>query len=137
MAAKNDPKFGTEMFTDMFKSSMDMAQLIEAQRRNIEALMEAQRIAFDGYKTAMERQVAMMKDAMDEMSNMAGDAFSGKTPEANAAKQMELAQTALRNTFENVREVADLTAKANQEAFTVLQKRFTDSMEEMKVGGKK
>ncbi|MBB4210431.1 phasin family protein [Rhodothalassium salexigens DSM 2132] len=122
----------TDFFSDMFKTTMDMDKMIEAQRKNVEALVEAQRVAFEGYKTAMERQVALMKEAMNEYSNMTGDLFSGKTPEANASKQAELAQNAFRNAFENSREIAEITTKTNQDAFAVLQKRFTEGVEEMK-----
>ncbi|MGF1605405.1 MAG: phasin family protein [Rhodothalassiaceae bacterium] len=134
MATKKDTFSPADFMTDMFKQNIDMSKLVDVQRRNLEAMMEAQRVAFDGYKTAMEKQVSMMKDAMDEMSSAAGEAFSGKTPEANAAKQMEMAQTAMRNAFDHVREVTSLTVKANQDAFTVLQERMAGTLDEMKSG---
>lgn len=122
----------TDFFTSMFKTNMDMDKMIEAQRKNVEALVEAQRVAFEGYKSAMERQVALLKEAVSEYSNMTGDMFSGKTPEANASKQAEVAQNAFRNAFENSREIAEITTKTNQDAFAVLQKRFTEGVDEMK-----
>lgn len=131
------PKFGPDFFSDMFQTNMDMTKLVDAQRRNIEALMEAQRVAFDGYKTAMEKQVSLLKDAMEEMSGAAGEAFSGKTPEVNASKQMDMAQAAMKSAFDHVREVAELTTKANQDAFAVLQERFSAGLEEMKETAKK
>ena len=139
MAATSSKKtaISTDFITSLFQSNLDMAKLADAQQRNMEALMEAQRVAFDGYKSAMEKQVSVMKDAMEQMTGAAGEAFSGKTPEANAAKQMEMAQTAMKSTFDNVREMAELATKANQSAFAILQERFTAGLEEMKSAGQK
>lgn len=136
MAAKKDTNGGAEFFSDLFQSNMHMAKLVDAQRRNIEALMDAQKAAFNGYKDAMEKQVGIMREAMDELSTATSEAMSSKTPEANASKQIEMAQAAMRRTFENVREVAELTTKANQDAFAILQDRFKEGLEEMKGSSK-
>lgn len=122
-----------EFFTTFFKApKMDMTALIDAQRKNMEAMLEAQRLAFEGIKGAVERQVTLVNEQVTEFSGAASEAFSAKTPEANAGKQMEMAQAAMRANIENAREIAELTNKAGTDAFAVLQKRFTESVEEAK-----
>ena len=134
---KQNGLFDVDSFTGAFKASqIDAGKVIEAQRKNVEAMTEANRVALEGYKTVAERQVALVQDAVSEFSGAANDAFAGKTPEANAAKQFEIAQTFMRSALEGAREVAELAAKANQDAFAVLQQRFTDGVEELKAAAK-
>ena len=134
---KQNGLFDVDSFTGAFKASqIDAGKVIDAQRKNVEAMMEANRVALEGYKTVAERQVALVQDAVSEFSGAANDAFAGKAPEANAAKQFEIAQTFMRSALEGAREVAELAAKANQDAFAVLQQRFTDGVEELKAAAK-
>lgn len=122
-----------DVFAGLFKfPNFDVDAALDAQRKNIEALVEANRIAFDGYKAVIEKQSEAVRKLFEDSTGATRDALSGKTPEANAQKQFEVAQGVAKSGFESLREVADLTAKTNRETFAVIQKRFSDSVEEIK-----
>ena len=120
-------------FASLFKApNFDVNALVEAQRKNVEALIEANRVAFEGYKTVSEKQVAFVRTVFEDASGVATDVLNGKTPEANASKQAEFAQDVARKGFDGLREVSELALNVNRDAFGVIQKRFTETVDEMK-----
>ncbi|GER07110.1 hypothetical protein GCM10007972_18630 [Iodidimonas muriae] len=117
----------------LFKTpNFDMSAIMDAQRKNVEALIEANRVAFEGYKTVSEKNVALVRTMFEDASGVATDVLNGKTPEANAGKQAEFAQDVARKGLEGFREVSELALNVNRDAFGVVQKRFTQSMDELK-----
>ncbi len=120
-------------FADFFKlPSFDMNAMLEQQRKNIEAVVEANRVALEGYKAVSEKQAEVLRQGIEESSKAAREAFNAKTPEANAEKQYETFQGLAKVGFENARDVTDLVIKTHTDAFAVIQKRFTDGIEEAK-----
>lgn len=120
-------------FAPFFKApAFDFTAVLDAQRKNVEAVMEANRVAFEGLKTASEKHAANLKKAFDDAQGAATDLFNGKTPEANAGKQIELAQGFAKTNAETLREVTELAIAANRDAFAVIQKRFAEGMDELK-----
>ncbi|GAK34529.1 hypothetical protein JCM17846_04870 [Iodidimonas nitroreducens] len=120
-------------FASLFKTpNFDVNAIVEAQRKNVEALIEANRVAFEGYKTVSEKQVAFVRTVFEDASGVATDVLNGKTPEANASKQAEFAQDVARKGFDGFREVSELALNVNRDAFGVIQKRFTETVDELK-----
>jgi phasin family protein len=48
------------------------------------------------------------------------------------AKQTELARKAFEQALANARELAEMVSKSNTEAFAIINKRVTDSLQELK-----
>ncbi|GAB4121286.1 MAG: hypothetical protein Kow00104_04740 [Rhodothalassiaceae bacterium] len=133
MATTRKTDTAENAFPAFFKApNFDFNAVLEAQRKNLEAVMEANRVAFEGFKTATEKQVASVRKTFDEAQGSAAELLNGKTPEVNAAKQIELAQGFVKAQIETMREVAELTAAASRDAFAVIQKRFAEGMDELK-----
>ena len=125
--------FDFSAWADAFKApKFDTAELVDAHKKNTDALAKANRAAVEGFKSVAARQAEIVKDEVANFSEAANEIFSGKTPEANATKQIELAQNAFARGFDYVRELTELTAKANQEVFDVLQSRFENGVKEAK-----
>ncbi len=59
------------------------------------------------------------------------DVFSGKPPEVNLAKQTELAKSIFENAVSNLREMTEMVTKCSFEAFEVLNKRASETMNEV------
>ena len=53
------------------------------------------------------------------------------SPEINTGKQVELAKTLFESSLNNLREVSELVTKSGFEVFDVLNKRATESIEEI------
>lgn len=110
----------------------DMSDLMDAQRRNTEALIQANQKVLEGYQHLGQKQVeifqSMMATAQDEAQLLANI----KSPEDAAKAQAELAKTAFENALSAMRELAEETAKANAAATSVFEERVKESLEELK-----
>jgi len=117
-----------DAFAGLFKFPLfDLDAVLEAQKKTIEALVEAQRVAFEGYRAAGEKQAEAVKKALEDMNGATREILNGKTPEVNAQKQVEFVQNFARSGYETIREVSELTLKANRDAFAVIQKRWSET----------
>jgi phasin family protein len=58
---------------------------------------------------------------------------STETPQAKAAKQAELLKRAYERAVSNTKELSDLITRSNGEAIGLLNRRFTEAMDEVKL----
>lgn len=131
-----DPTRFAEEMTKAFSlpnmPNVDAQALMDSQRKNIEALAQANQVAAEGMQAIYARQVQIMQQAMDEARNVA-DGFKDATdPRDAAAKQAEVAKVAYEKALSNMRELAEMTAKANAEAADAINARITDSLDELR-----
>lgn len=110
---------------------VDVNAIVEAQRKDIEALTEANRQAYDGMKALLDRQAEMLKAAMAEWQAAVKD-MAGKSPSENAAKQAELAGLAFGKALANMRELAEMAAKSRDEAWEIVNKRFQENLADLR-----
>ncbi|MBR9972404.1 phasin family protein [Magnetospirillum sulfuroxidans] len=111
---------------------VDVETLVGSQRKNIEALTQANKLAYDGLQAVLKRQVEILRQTMDEVAVVSKDIAEPGNPQDKAAKQAELAKDAFERSLSNMRELAEMIAKANNEAFELLNKRFTQNLDEMR-----
>lgn len=109
--------------------TLDLEALVATQKRNLDAAVEAHRVATEGIKAIAARQEEIVKGAVGELQNLGREL---KTPE----KYVELATAMARKSFDQVREVAELAAKANKDVLEVVIKRSNDSLNELKAAVK-
>ena len=112
--------------------NMDMGALVESQRRNFEALAQAQQLAAEGLQAIAQRQTEVVREAVEQAVGATREVMAEPGPQAQTAKQMELAKTAMERSVSNMREISEMVAKSNQEAFDVLNKRFYEVLDEIK-----
>ena len=111
---------------------LDIESIVAAQRKNLEALSQANQLAVEGVQAVARRQVELARQAVDEASSLVREWTQPGAPEERIAKSAELAKTAFEKGVANARELAELVTKANTEAFAVIQKRVTEGFEEMR-----
>ncbi len=111
---------------------VDTTALIESQQRNIEAITKANQVAFAGVQAIMQRQAEILSKTMDETAK-AVQVFSktGK-PEDIWAKQADLLKETYEHGLSDLRELTELSTKANSEAAELLTHRVTDGLSELK-----
>lgn len=121
-------------FTRMFRMPgfPDMEALAAAQRRNMEALAEANRLALEGAQAVAKRHMEMVQQTIGDMTEAMRSMGSVDAPQAQATRQTELVRTAYERATANMQELAELIQKSSGEALGLLNKRFTDAMEEAK-----
>ncbi len=140
MARKSNNPFEfdfSQVFGQMNVPNMDMGALVESQRRNFEALAQAQQLAAEGLQAIAQRQTEVVREAVEQAVGATREVMAEPGPQAQTAKQMELAKTAMERSVSNMREISEMVAKSNQEAFDVLNKRFYEVMDEIKSAAKK
>jgi phasin family protein len=118
----------------------DLEGLAQAQRRNLEALSAANRVALEGAQMVARRHMEIVQQSMGELTDAMRSMGANETPQARAARQAELLKAGYERAVNNMKELADLIQRSNSEALSLLNKRFTDAMEEvrgmMEKGGK-
>ncbi|MBI2242308.1 MAG: phasin family protein [Magnetospirillum gryphiswaldense] len=125
--------FDISKFVGDFKvPGVDVETLVGSQRKNIEALTQANKLAYDGLQAVLKRQVEILRQTMDEVAQVSKDIAEPGSPQDKAAKQADLAKEAFERSLSNMRELAEMIAKANNEAFELLNKRFTQNLDEMR-----
>lgn len=133
-------RFGFKPDFDMMKvlgefrmpAMPDMDALAAAQRRNIEALSTANRVALEGAQAVARRHMEIMQNSVAEMTEAMKAFSNADAPQDKAAKQAALAKSTYEKAVANLQEIADLIQKSNNEALSVLNKRFAEAMDEVK-----
>ncbi|WND02030.1 phasin family protein [Temperatibacter marinus] len=130
--------FGFDAFTKMFETApqFDVQSALDFQKKNLEAMVEANRVMFDCAKEVATKQADFAKIVAADLNDKAVKGFQNEAPEFNVNKQIAELQANVKTLGENVREVADMTTEAGQKAFTVLQERYTASVEEVQTAVK-
>ncbi len=122
-----------KMFSEFKMPAMpDMSAFAEAQRRNIEALTTANKLAMEGAQAIARRNMEIMQQTMSEMSEAVQSMASQEPAASKAAKQAEMLKAGYEKAVANMREISELIQKSNGEALGVLNARFTAAMEEVK-----
>ena len=120
-------------FAEQFKlPGLDGNALLDAQRKNIEAITSANRIAVEGIQAVAQRQTEILRQTVEESSKAMRDLVEAGTPQEKLTKQTELIKEAFDVALSNMRELAEMSAKSNSDAVGVLNKRFNESLEEVK-----
>ena len=140
MASKTPPMWDmdiTKMMADFKVPGIDMDAMMQAQRKNIEALTAANQLAMEGVQAVAHRQMEILRQTMEEASKTVQGMMSAGTPEEGAAKQAELIKTAFEKALTNMTEMAEMIARSNYEAADVLSKRISATLDEIKAAAAK
>ena len=122
----------SKMFADLKLPKVDMDAVMATQRKNIEALTSANKLAFEGMQAIARRQADVMRQMMEEMSGMISDMMAAGSPEEKVARQAELAKQTFEKILSNMKELAEMLSKSNSEAATVINARISESLDELK-----
>lgn len=121
------------MFSDMRIPGLPgQDALMEAHKRNVEALTEANRVAIEGVQAVAKRNLEVLQQTMGEVAGTMRSLTSSGAPHEQAAHQAELLKRAYDRAVEHARELGEMMQKSNSEAVTVLNRRFGEAMEEVK-----
>lgn len=115
---------------------VDLNSVLETQRRNVEALTQANQRAFETAQAMLDRQMEMLKEALAEASEALSNLSGTKSPTKAAAKQGELIKQLMERTLSNLREMTDFVSKAHAEALKTIRKRVEESIEEIRQASK-
>jgi len=131
MANPATPLSDLTKIIEQFKlPGVDISALVEARRKDIEALTQVNRITFEGVQAMAQKQAEILQKTMEELQAVTQKMAAA--PMQNAAKQGELVQQALTRAFGYMHELAEVTRKSQSEAIDVINKRAQQNVEELK-----
>ena len=123
----------TKLFANLkMPAAPNMDAFVAANRRNMETITAANRIALEGAQAVAKRHMEIMQQGMTEMSEAMRSMALPEDPQAKAAKQAEMLKTAYEHAVANMKELGDLIQRSNGEAIDLLNSRFAEAMEEIK-----
>ncbi|MBS7791305.1 TIGR01841 family phasin [Roseococcus sp. SDR] len=129
-----NPEEMMRAFTSMKMPGLpDFQAFADAQKRNLEALTTANKLAMEGAQAVGRRNMEIIQQVMAEMTQALQNlsAVEG-SPNAKAAHQAEMMKAAYERAVANMQEIAELIQKSNGEAVGVLNRRFAEALEEVK-----
>jgi phasin family protein len=121
----------TKLMEQFKLPGVDIPAIVEARRKDIEALTEANRIAFEGMQALAQKQVEILQKSMQQ----AQAAMQGMSPGqagASGGNQAELIQQALQTALANMRELAEMAGRSQAQAMEVVGKRVQENIEDAK-----
>ncbi|MEM9050052.1 MAG: TIGR01841 family phasin [Pseudomonadota bacterium] len=121
----------TKMMSDMKLPAIKPEELMAAQKKNMDALMAANKAAATGYQDLFKKQISIFEETMAEAQKQISGFDASKMP-ADGSKQAEIAQAALEKALANMTALAEAAQKANQDAFEIVTARIKASMDEMR-----
>ena len=121
----------TKLAEDLKLPRMDTEKLIEAHRKNIDALARSAEAASEGAQALAVKQREIIEEAIRETSAMVRE-FKLESPQDAVAKQSELARKAFEAAIRNTGDVAQLVQKSSADALRIIQERMQQSFEEIR-----
>jgi phasin family protein len=121
-------KFGS----DLGLPKVDVDKVVEAQRKNLEALGQSALVASEGAKALAAKQKEMVDGAFRHALEVVREFKPTGNPQEVVAEQTELARKAFDAAIANARDVAELVKKSNADAFKIIGDRITESVAEIR-----
>lgn len=104
---------------------VNVAAIVESQRKDMEALAEANKQAYEGIKALAKRRNEILKEALVQwQAAMVETSLSkeGLTKSAQSAKK------GVEQAIANVRELAEMEAQSRSKAWKIVQDRFQENL---------
>ena len=122
----------TKIFADFKFRPFDVEAAWAAQRRNIEALSQANQLAVESMQTLAKRQIELTRETFEGFSALWRDLAQPVSTEDRIAKNTEYVKQMLEKGVKHGGEIATITAKAGTKAAEILHKRANESLDEMR-----
>ncbi|MFP4079346.1 MAG: phasin family protein [Ectothiorhodospira sp.] len=113
---------------------MDMQALMEAQRRNVEAVVAANRTLMEGTETLMRHQSDLMREVFEEVSQGTRQVVD-EDPEKRTAHQMALVERIYDRMSGHLQEASRQVLQAQEASMKQLDDRFRESLKELQRTG--
>ncbi|WP_454862652.1 TIGR01841 family phasin [Paraburkholderia fungorum] len=127
MAESTNP-FGdlTRMLEQFKVPGVDMSALLEMRKKDIEAIVEANKSAYDSMQQLARKQSEMLSRAMQDIQAAA------KAGVGNPGKQGEVARDACLKALDDIRDIAEIARKSQSDAMASVTQRANEHIEEIK-----
>ncbi len=109
---------------------MEVQDLVEAQRRGIDALIEAQMITAQDAHAVARKQADIMRETFNRISSLATEVIQAGNPQQTAVVDSKAIQAGLERAFEHMRELMGAMIETNMSVFDVMNSRIADMFDQ-------
>jgi phasin family protein len=102
-------------------SGFDTAGIVEARRKDIDAILSANRIVYEGAQALAQKQLEILRMTMSATRSAIADVNFSGTPLEIANRQREVMTKAFQMSLAHMRELAEIVRKAQADAFAVVK----------------
>ncbi|HYP71795.1 MAG TPA: phasin family protein [Variovorax sp.] len=100
-------------------------------RKDLEALIKANQKSYQGLQAVVQRQTEMLRDSITAWQGTV-KSLPGSDPKEGIAKLDAMGRAAFKQALDDIRELADMAAKSQADAFEVVRGRIHDNVEEVR-----
>ncbi|MDM0107439.1 TIGR01841 family phasin [Variovorax sp. J22R24] len=104
--------------------------IVESGRKDLQALVQANEKSYQGLQAVVQRQTEMLKSSIEEWQGTV-KGMAGTDPRENLAKLDAMGKAAFKQALDDIRELSEMAAKSQSEAFDVVRRRIQDNVDEV------
>jgi phasin family protein len=113
--------------------SFDISSLTDAQKKNLESLVESNTKAVECTQQLMQKQMELFQQALKDGSEASASISQvASNPQDAAQKQTEVMHKAFEQALQSSSQISDLITKAQEEMTEIISKRVQEGMDEIK-----
>lgn len=131
-----DPQAITRQLQEGFGGAtlpgIDANSLAQTQRKNMELLMSTNQAMLAGSQALIQRQAAMLQEAIAEVTAAAHKLAEAGNPQEIPAQQVELLQNAFEKALANSNEISNMIRDTQESVTGQVNKRIAESLQELK-----
>lgn len=105
------------------------ALLLENGRKDMEAMVKASSLAREGLQSVVQRQTEMLKQSIEQWRDTL-QSMPGQDMKGQLGKIDSMGRASFQQALEDIRELADLTARSQTEAFEIVRQRVNENVEQ-------
>ncbi|MBV8341023.1 MAG: phasin family protein [Gammaproteobacteria bacterium] len=110
---------------------VDVSAIVESGRKDVEALVDANRAAYEGLQALLRKQTEMLTEAMRNIQD-ASKRPGGISPGAAPAQTAQTTREAYQKALADMKELADIVRRSQAEAMTRVADRAIEHLQELK-----
>lgn len=122
----------TKMFEGASLPGVDTEALTEAQKKNVQAFVDANRVAAEGYQSLFKKQVEVMQASVADLTDAMKEANAQPMSAEGVEKRVEMAKAQFEKGVAAFTEMSESARKANEDAFAIVRARFNEGVAEIK-----
>ena len=120
----------TGMLEQFKVPGVDMSSFVDARRKDVEALVEANKGAYEAMQAMVRTQTEMLTQAMQSIQESAKGLTSGQGGVPDPTKQAEVVRAAWAKMLADMTSLAEMAHKAQADSLARLTARAQENMQE-------
>lgn len=111
-----------EALSRLHLPGVDLEKVLDEQRKNVDAIREANRSVLSGWEALARKQAQVFQDSIEQWQQAMQDALAGKQP--TPEQRAEMMRQGFEQALDNMRALAEIAAQHQNEAYEIVRKRM-------------